>query len=83
MMCLVNTLIGHTDYVIDIALLNKGIIVSSSFDKTIKFWTFKDGICIKSIDAHNGYVLTLRIIGENTLLSGGGDKSINLWNIKY
>ena len=47
--CCIDTLTGHSNYVICLENLQNGDLLSSSFDKTLKVWELNSGICTQTI----------------------------------
>ncbi|CAK87555.1 unnamed protein product, partial (macronuclear) [Paramecium tetraurelia] len=72
-------LIGHNSNIYCLVLNNnEDLIISGSYDKTIKFWITKnEWLCQQTITDHNGCVYGLSLNQEqNKLLSCGDDKQI-------
>lgn len=68
---LITTLIGHGDFVSAVIEMN-GIIVSASFDNTLRFWEKETYECIKVLKDFFIYSSSsLAKIQDNTLLVGG------------
>lgn len=77
---------AHNYAIYDMILLhNQQIIVTASFDKTIKVWNSKDLSIIKRIEAKNGghthTVNRLAKVSENSFLSVGDDRKIIVWEV--
>ena len=52
----INTLEGHTYYVICLKLINTNIIASGSGDHRIKIWNLNDLTCTKTLEGHTDWV---------------------------
>ena len=55
----VKYLMGHTDNVTSIQWLNNNILISASFDNSIKFWNCKNLICINTIKEHQSGIFCI------------------------
>lgn len=55
------------------------LLATGSFDKTIKLWRLKSGICIETLRNHDGEIMCLSF-GENKLASGSMDSTVNLYD---
>jgi len=73
---------GHTDVVTNVIALNRKVIVSASWDKTIKIWKVSKGECLATWIAHNDWVNALEKLSEETFVSGAEDNTIRVWNKK-
>eukprot|EP00834_Sanchytrium_tribonematis_P004709 NODE_246_length_11841_cov_1.234032.p5 type:complete len:446 gc:universal NODE_246_length_11841_cov_1.234032:2261-3598(+) len=60
---------------------NPGCLISSSFDRSIKFWSENDWQLLGHKSAHDGKITSLDW-KNNRLLSGGFDRKIKLWSIE-
>ena len=52
-------LLGHTDNVTSILWLNNNILLSGSFDNTIKIWNIQNLICLNTIKEHQSYIFSI------------------------
>jgi WD40 repeat protein len=81
-------LIGHSNYVSTLLLLNKGScdknLVSASLDKTIKIWDLKHGTVSKTIKGSSDSVTALLQLTNNQdqLVFGNSKGTIKIWDIK-
>jgi WD40 repeat protein len=69
---------GHTYYVTTISFSPDGLfLVSSSCDKTIKYWDCSTFECVNTNDIHSGYVYYVAFspLGD-CIASGGGDRTM-------
>jgi len=87
---LVNTLQGHENSVLSIAISPDGKTIASSGDdgddglrlRKIKLWNLATGTQISSLNAYSGHVNVVIISPDGkTLVSGNDDSSIKIWNL--
>jgi len=81
---LVNSLTGHYNVVRSLAISPDGeILVSSSYDYTIKIWDLKTGNEIHTLKGHTKDVETIAITPDGkTIVSGSDDNTIKTWDLK-
>ena len=79
---LIRTLIGHEDWVSDLAFSPNGkYLASASWDKTIILWT-AGGVRLHTFARHTDGVNTVAFSPTGKIIaSGGKDKTINFWSI--
>jgi WD40 repeat protein/tRNA A-37 threonylcarbamoyl transferase component Bud32 len=77
------TLVGHEDGVWSVALSPGGhILVTGSWDKTIKVWNVATGQLLRTLMGHQEAVWSVAVSGDgNTLASGSSDQEIKIWNL--
>ncbi|MHC5723126.1 MAG: protein kinase domain-containing protein, partial [Nostoc sp.] len=80
---LANTLQGHENSVLSVAISPDGkTIASSGDDRTIKLWNLATG---KQISSLNGYSQQVNVVvispDGKTLVSGSNDNTIKIWNL--
>ncbi|WP_413166215.1 CHAT domain-containing protein [Capilliphycus salinus ALCB114379] len=77
-----NRLVGHQDWVWQVALSPDGqTIASVSSDKTIKLWNL-DGSLRRTINAHDSDVYAVAFSPDGqTIASASQDKTVKLWNL--
>jgi WD40 repeat protein len=80
---LVNTLKGHENSVLSIAISPDGkTIASSGDDRKIKLWNLATGKLISSLNAYSQQVNAVVISPDGkTLVSGSDDNTIKIWNL--
>jgi WD40 repeat protein len=78
------TLSGHSNLVVSVTFSSDGVLlVSGSYDKTIKLWDIQTGGIITTFSGHNDYVLSVSISTDSAMVaSGSSDKTIRLWDIQ-
>ena len=74
------TLKGHSHHISCLLKLSKTIIVSGSYDISIKIWDVITGNCLKTLEGHVSSVLRLLKINEGQFLSCC--YCIKLWDSK-
>ena len=79
----VHTFIGHTEVVTSVALSRDGkMLVSGSFDKTVKLWKVNTGQLITTVTGHSREVNCVAFSQDGKLFaSGSGDKTIKVWEV--
>ena len=79
---LINTLQGHTSYVMCVDFNHKGnMLVSGSHDETVRLWEFKTGACIGVLPAHSDPVTAVGFHPDGTIIASCSfDGLIRLWN---
>ncbi|ETN97140.1 hypothetical protein RFI_40391, partial [Reticulomyxa filosa] len=72
---------GHSNAVTCVQFSPDGnIIVSGSYDKTIRLWNASSGTQIKSLKGHSDIIKSVQFSPDgNTIVSGSHDKTIRLW----
>jgi len=74
---------GHTGWVWSLTLSWDGaLLVSGSYDQSVKLWDLQTGGVIKTFCGHTASVHSVSISLDSTILaSGSWDKSIRLWGV--
>jgi len=74
---------GHTDCVFSVAVfLEKGILVSSSDDSTIRVWSLATAQVTQVLQGHSYGVLSVAISsGGERVVSGSKDKTLRVWSL--
>lgn len=77
------TLVGHQDGVWSVALSPRGhILVTGSWDKTIKVWNVATGQLLRTLMGHQEAVWSVALAADGkTLASGSSDQQIKIWNL--
>ncbi len=77
------TLVGHLDGVWSVALSPGGhILVTGSWDKTLKVWNVATGQLLRTLMGHQEAVWSVAVSTDGkTLASGSSDQEIKIWNL--
>jgi WD40 repeat protein len=79
---LANTLKGHDDSVVSVAMSPDGKIFASSGNRTIKLWNLATNQEISTLRGHSQTVNVVTISPDGkTLVSGSDDNTIKVWNL--
>ena len=78
---MINTLSGHSGYVLALTLLPNGLIASGSADSTIKIWDITKTYPLYSLTGHISQINALALINNEYLASCSNDQSIKLWSL--
>ncbi|MCT7962505.1 serine/threonine protein kinase [Laspinema sp. D1] len=78
------TLVGHQDGVWSVALSPRGhILVTGSWDNTIKVWNLATGQLLRTLMGHQEAVWSVAVTADGkTLASGSSDQQIKIWNLR-
>ncbi|CAB75991.2 cullin 1 adaptor protein Pop1 [Schizosaccharomyces pombe] len=78
----IRTLRGHTDSVREVACLGD-LIVSASYDGTLRVWKASTGVCLHVLRGHVGRVYSVTINpSRQQCISAGTDAKIRIWNLE-
>eukprot|EP00002_Diphylleia_rotans_P040976 TRINITY_DN9858_c0_g1_i1.p1 TRINITY_DN9858_c0_g1~~TRINITY_DN9858_c0_g1_i1.p1 ORF type:complete len:2738 (-),score=353.47 TRINITY_DN9858_c0_g1_i1:272-7834(-) len=65
-------------------LVKRTVLVSGSYDRTVRLWEVSTGKLIQTLSGHTWYVKCLTSVisptGALWIASGGGDKTVRVWN---
>ncbi len=78
---MINTLLGHSGYVLALILLPNGFIASGSADSTIKIWDITKTYPLYSLTGHSSQIKALTLINNLYLVSSSNDQTIKLWSL--
>ena len=80
---LIENLTNHTNKVATVMYIqNKSILVSASWDETIKLWNTTDWTVLNTLEGHTEPIYSLLYDDQkDVLLSGSWDTTIRVWNI--
>jgi WD40 repeat protein len=84
MLNLEQTITGHTGSIHGLAMAAKSkILVSGSYDQTVKQWDFETGSMIESSYDQLGAISAIALHEEEELIaSGGGDGRVTIWKLE-
>ena len=79
-----NSLIGHSESVLSVAISPDGqTVASGSGDRTIKIWQLRTGELVNTLYGHSSWVSAVAISPDGqTLVSGSGDNTIKIWQLR-
>ncbi|NWW12536.1 FBW10 protein, partial [Oreocharis arfaki] len=60
---------------------DKGLLVSTSFDLSIRYWDIPSGACVRIFTGHYGTITCLHS-HEQHFVSGAGDGMVKVWNLR-
>ncbi|KAJ3197220.1 hypothetical protein HK101_005250 [Irineochytrium annulatum] len=73
---------GHTDGVMAVQFDDCfNLMVSGSYDQTIKVWNTETGECIKTLSGHSRCVRAVQF-DEHKIISGSLDRTLRIWSMK-
>lgn len=75
---------GHTSEILDLSWSKNNCLLSSSVDKTVRFWRVGIGHCLE-VFTHNDYVTCVQFnpVNENYFISGSIDGKVRIWDISH
>jgi len=78
------SLMGHSHIVSSLAISADGkLLVSGSWDKTIKIWQLDTGELISTLKGHGDRVYAIALSPDGKIIaSGSADKTIKLWHLQ-
>ena len=62
---------------------DRNLVVSSSWDHSIRFWRVDTKECIQQLTGHTGPVEDICELSNNTLASGSWDTTVIIWDIRH
>jgi F-box and WD-40 domain protein MET30 len=77
----VKKFLGHSDGVLCCKFDNDKLLVTGSYDTTIKIWNTETGVLVRTLTGHTMGVKSL-VFDDNKLISGGLDGTIKVWNMR-
>jgi len=80
---LINTCVGHTNWVRSVAFHpQKQILASGSDDRTIKLWNINTGECLATLEGHTHQVWSVAFSPDGKILaSASADRTVRLWDV--
>ena len=76
-------LIGHTEIVWSLELLNNGYLASASLDADIIIWNTKNGTLKTRLSGHNHSVQQLKLLSNGDMASVSRDGTIIIWDTLF
>ncbi|MDZ7993077.1 MAG: WD40 repeat domain-containing protein [Nostoc sp. EfeVER01] len=78
-----HTLMGHSHIVCSLAISADGkLLVSGSWDQTIKVWQLETGELLHTLKGHRDRVYAIALSPDGKIIaSGSADKTIKLWHL--
>ncbi|MBX9257219.1 WD40 repeat domain-containing protein [Desmonostoc muscorum CCALA 125] len=79
-----HTLMGHSHIVCSLAISTDGkLLVSGSWDQTIKIWQLETGELLHTLKGHRDRVYAIALSpDEQIIASGSADQTIKLWHLQ-
>jgi WD40 repeat protein len=79
-----HTLMGHSHIVGSLAISADGkLLVSGSWDQTIKIWQLETGQILHTLKGHRDRVYAIALTPDGQIIaSGSADKTIKLWHVQ-
>ncbi|MDZ8236463.1 MAG: WD40 repeat domain-containing protein [Nostoc sp. ChiQUE01a] len=79
-----HTLMGHSHIVCSLAISGDGkLLVSGSWDQTIKIWELESGKLLHTLKGHRDRVYAIALSpDEEIIASGSADQTIKLWHVQ-
>jgi WD40 repeat protein len=79
-----HTLMGHSHIVGSLAISADGkLLVSGSWDQTIKIWQLETGQLLHTLKGHRDRVYAIALTPDGQIIaSGSADKTIKLWHVQ-
>lgn len=80
---LINTCVGHTNWVRSLAFHpQKLILASGSNDRAVRLWNINTGECITRLEGHTDEIWSVAFSPDgNILASASADKTVRLWDV--
>jgi WD40 repeat protein len=75
-----HTMVGHTCFVLALAVGLDGKVYSGSNDRTVRVWSGDDSTHLQTLVGHAGQVRTLAIGKDGIIYSGSLDRTIRGWS---
>lgn len=78
-----HTLMGHSHIVGSLAISADGMLVSGSWDQTIKVWQLETGELLHTLRGHRDRVYAIALSPDGQIIaSGSADNTIKLWHLQ-
>ncbi|HXW52864.1 MAG TPA: BTB/POZ domain-containing protein [Myxococcota bacterium] len=78
------TLKGHKGCIWEVNFSPDGsLIVTGSWDKTVKIWQAKDGALVHSLPGHTDIIYSASFSKDGkSVITGSGDKTVKIWSVE-
>jgi WD40 repeat protein len=76
------TLEGHGGAVAELLWTSDHLLLSASWDATVRVWDPYSGECYRVLSGHTGPVTCLQLIDGNRCVTAGFDGSVRVWNFR-
>ncbi|XP_010533561.1 PREDICTED: WD repeat-containing protein 44-like [Tarenaya hassleriana] len=75
---------GHTGEILDLSWSQKGLLLSSSVDKTVRLWRVGSHECLK-VFSHKNFVTCVAFnpVDEDYFISGSIDGKVRMWDVSH
>ncbi|KAK7358482.1 hypothetical protein VNO77_00410 [Canavalia gladiata] len=75
---------GHSGDILDLAWSQRGFLLSSSVDKTVRLWHVGTNRCLR-VFSHNNYVTCVNFnpVNDNFFISGSIDGKVRIWEVVH
>uniref|UniRef100_A0A1J3DIW9 WD repeat-containing protein 44 n=1 Tax=Noccaea caerulescens TaxID=107243 RepID=A0A1J3DIW9_NOCCA len=73
---------GHVGEILDLSWSDKGYLLSSSVDETVRLWRLGSDECLRTF-SHNNFVTCVAFnpVDDNYLISGSIDGKVRMWDV--
>ncbi len=75
------TLEGHTERVSELLILSNGLLVSGSYDCTLKIWNLENNMQLMTLKDHNKIISCIAELPDGRIISGSHDNTLKIWSI--
>ena len=72
---------GHTDTIRFFQVFANNMLISCSYDGSIKVWNLSNGECLRTLSDHSDIVTKIQMLSPDRLISCSFDTTIKLWCI--
>jgi len=76
-----HTLIGHTSFIVAVAVLPKGLVVTASNDSTVRIWDTTSGQCLAVLKDSDGAKLTAMTTTTTGSIVTASDKKVKIYGV--
>ena len=73
---------GHTGPVSCLAVSGNSLVVSGSYDNSLRVWDLRAGDCLRELKGHNGLVSCVATTVDGLAVSGSHDNNLRVWNLR-